>query len=254
MDRKSYRYPGVQPFTARESDVFFGRDEEIKRLYKLITLENLVVLFGKSGYGKSSLINAGIIPLINQKKAGRSPYHPIEVRIGKVAGQTVSLVQKIISKLDEQFKDQDKWSFLDQYKTLPVLWHNFKRKQNDEAKQFILIFDQFEEFFTYPPKEQEDFRWALAELMTPSLPREIQENIDQISPEEYNALANPLSIKVLFSIRSDRLSLLHSMKDAFPNILANRNRTSTGQYQMPPQQRLCKDTNLLFSMSSSRPL
>ncbi len=60
-DNRSYRYPGVQPFKTNESDIFFGRDDDKTKLYNLLMLEKLVVLFGKSGHGKSSLINAGII-------------------------------------------------------------------------------------------------------------------------------------------------------------------------------------------------
>ena len=59
---KYRRYPGVQPFKTEQADLFFGRDDDRERLLNLLLLEKLLVLFGKSGYGKSSLLNAGIIP------------------------------------------------------------------------------------------------------------------------------------------------------------------------------------------------
>ena len=59
------RYPGVKPFATTEQELFFGRDRDIEDLWNLLWLSKLVVLFGKSGYGKSSLINAGILPEIS---------------------------------------------------------------------------------------------------------------------------------------------------------------------------------------------
>ena len=62
-----YRYPGVRPFEAADSKLFFGRDRDCSDLLGLVALEKLVVLFGKSGYGKSSLINAALIPALESK-------------------------------------------------------------------------------------------------------------------------------------------------------------------------------------------
>src|SRR5579871_3536778 len=104
-ERKLYRYPGVRPFTVNDSEVFFGRTAETEKLFKAIMLEKMVVLFGKSGHGKSSLINAGIVSkLKGESIQSRFNYSPLEIRIGKVAGQTESPVEKIISKINEQFK------------------------------------------------------------------------------------------------------------------------------------------------------
>ncbi|MEO0877994.1 MAG: hypothetical protein AAFY48_25600, partial [Bacteroidota bacterium] len=64
MIRKQYRYPGAQPFQTIEKEIFFGREQDVEQLYQLIQLEPLVVLFAKSGLGKSSLINAGLIPRV----------------------------------------------------------------------------------------------------------------------------------------------------------------------------------------------
>jgi len=79
---KRYRYPGVKPFSENESDIFFGREADVEQLHNLVLLEKLVVLFGKSGYGKSSLINAGLIPLLNDpNQPEQFRYLPISVRL-----------------------------------------------------------------------------------------------------------------------------------------------------------------------------
>ncbi|MBK8194997.1 MAG: hypothetical protein IPK76_17970 [Lewinellaceae bacterium] len=62
MTTRHLRYPGVRPFETSEKHLFFGRSRDIEELYDLILLERLTVLFAKSGYGKSSLLKAGVIP------------------------------------------------------------------------------------------------------------------------------------------------------------------------------------------------
>jgi len=58
------RYPGLKPFTDKEQKIFFGRDEDREKLLQKIKLEQIVVLYSKSGLGKSSLLNAGVVPEI----------------------------------------------------------------------------------------------------------------------------------------------------------------------------------------------
>ncbi|MBK8429294.1 MAG: hypothetical protein IPL27_26570 [Lewinellaceae bacterium] len=57
---------GVKTLEAANRAIFFGRDEDIEGLFNLILSQKLVVLFGKSGYGKSSLLNAGVLPLFQE--------------------------------------------------------------------------------------------------------------------------------------------------------------------------------------------
>ena len=61
------RYPGAQPFQTSQEAIFFGREEDRAQLHRYVKLESLVVLYAKSGLGKSSLINAGLIPKIQSE-------------------------------------------------------------------------------------------------------------------------------------------------------------------------------------------
>ena len=61
------RYPGVSPFTSDQKNIFFGRDNNIKKLQKLISLRKQVLLYSKSGIGKTSLLNAGVLPNFEDK-------------------------------------------------------------------------------------------------------------------------------------------------------------------------------------------
>src|SRR5216684_944512 len=59
-------FPGLRPFEIDESDIFFGRDDEVYELLrKLRTLHFLAVL-GPSGCGKSSLVRAGVLASIQR--------------------------------------------------------------------------------------------------------------------------------------------------------------------------------------------
>ena len=44
--------------------LFFGREQEAAELHRLVMRERLTVLFGLSGLGKSSLLQAGLFPLV----------------------------------------------------------------------------------------------------------------------------------------------------------------------------------------------
>lgn len=72
------RYPGAQPFATDQKPIFFGREQELGELRRFVHAEQLVVLFSKSGLGKSSLLNAGLIPLVREE--GR--LQPLSIRFG----------------------------------------------------------------------------------------------------------------------------------------------------------------------------
>src|SRR5688500_7199416 len=57
-------YRGLEPFRYVDNAIFFARDRELRKLIRYITMYRAVLLYGDSGSGKSSLINAGLIPAI----------------------------------------------------------------------------------------------------------------------------------------------------------------------------------------------
>jgi Novel STAND NTPase 1 len=104
----------------------------------------------------------------------------------------------------------------------PTLWQLFKQRQTTPTTQFILVFDQFEELFTYPAEQQQAFRRQLAELLFSGIPQSVRDTLDTVDEAERLHLVQPMNVKAVFSIRSDCLSLLDSMKDALPTILHRR--------------------------------
>lgn len=59
-------YPGMTPFTVKNSVFFCGRQKEIKRLLERIDHQRELFVIGPSGSGKSSLIYAGLIPTLQR--------------------------------------------------------------------------------------------------------------------------------------------------------------------------------------------
>ncbi len=220
---KLYRYPGVRPFTRSEKNIYFGREQDAQKLFNLLMLEKIVVLFAKSGRGKSSIINAAIVPLLDDADNPKYHYTPVEIRLSEVKGDASSPIEKIISRLKEVAPvPEHPYPVLDRFVYPYKLWHHFKKIQLTQPRKFLLIFDQFEEFFNNPPSVQQEFKNELAELLYTTLPNVIREHIDQLTHEEYDILSEPLDVHVLFSIRSDRLSSMHSLTDVLPHLLKNR--------------------------------
>ncbi len=209
-----YRYPGVRPFEAADRDVFFGRDRDRDDLLGLIVLEKLVVLFGKSGYGKSSLLNAAVLPALEARG-----YGSMTLRIGTFAKGQLSPAELIVNRLKEKIKPSSELKFLEKISPEGSLWYEFKRR---EAPPVVLVFDQFEEYFQQPPALRREFEDQLAELLYTEIPQSVLDNSLDCTDEQMALLLRPLDVRVVFSIRADRLSELDSMKTRLPAILQKR--------------------------------
>ncbi|MDH4461122.1 MAG: hypothetical protein QE277_06855 [Flectobacillus sp.] len=218
------RYPGPKPFRTDERNIFFGREKDIEEFYKYIFLHQMVVLFGKSGYGKSSLINAGIIPLLMEQNR---QIHYFEIKFGPYIEGRTSPIEVIRTKIAEKTHEHSPLVLEKYLATDNSFWHLLKNYQiSHEANEFIFFFDQFEELFTYPHEQILEFKQQLADVLYTSVPDfyRSQEDLldeDAISEEfRLNFYQKP-EIKIVFAIRSDRLALVEDLKDYHPAILKN---------------------------------
>ncbi|MFC3120277.1 nSTAND1 domain-containing NTPase [Agaribacter flavus] len=62
-------FPGLSAFESKNADVFFGRSEQVVKVIERISQQvsrnyAFTLILGPSGVGKSSLINAGILPVL----------------------------------------------------------------------------------------------------------------------------------------------------------------------------------------------
>jgi WD40 repeat protein/energy-coupling factor transporter ATP-binding protein EcfA2 len=60
-------YPGLRPFEPHEWPIFFGREPMTREVVARLLEQNLVVVHGDSGCGKSSLIRAGVLVQLEQQ-------------------------------------------------------------------------------------------------------------------------------------------------------------------------------------------
>ncbi|NJO90978.1 MAG: ATP-binding protein [Chloroflexia bacterium] len=208
-----------------KKDLFFGREKDIEKLSELIKYEPLLLLYSKSGLGKSSLLNAGIQPKLEQQKNT----YVVNIRFTRYTKGSLSPVDTIISKLG--FNNRDR-SLLDRIIAGDnSLWYHFKKDylQMIEPQKYILIFDQFEELFSYPKEHIWQLKKQLADLMYVQVPQHYRDELNELldlDPEflddgELERLHKPLDISVVTAIRSDKMSMMNELTDYLPTILKN---------------------------------
>ena len=64
MPNNSTPFVGPRPFSREDAPLFFGRTDEADELLSLVIAEREVLLYAQSGAGKTSLLNAGLRPLV----------------------------------------------------------------------------------------------------------------------------------------------------------------------------------------------
>lgn len=213
-----YRYPGVKPFAKSERNLFFGRNKNTDELYRLINVEKLTVMYGKSGYGKSSLINAGVVPKLEED----GKFQIVNIRFGSYTKQQNKNPLQIFEHFVSEIKPKTNvFNFSENI----GIWQILKEIQfQNSDTTLLLVFDQFEELFTYPAGV-EDFAINFSELLLNRMSKRYRDflNVNQqnFSDEHLDFLEIPLKVKILLSLRSDRLSLLDKLSKFVPNILRN---------------------------------
>lgn len=172
-------YPGLRSFEEEDTEFFFGREKEREELFTMIHRWPCVVLFGSSGSGKSSLINAGLIPRL----------------LNETSQEKVWDVKKIRPRKDPILAVREAYSFLESNEP-----YSSSVGESIPIDKFILqkghrllVIDQAEELFTScSPEMCEAFLRLLAQA--------IQESPD---------------FHVLFSLRSDFLGQLMDAQQGF---------------------------------------
>lgn len=125
----------LDSFSKEDRDIFFGRDNETEEIYRKIFESKILLVYGVSGTGKSSLIHCGLANKFND-----SDWLPLNIRRG--ADINESLKKEIEKVAITKIKD-----------TAGVV----KRIQSlylDHFKPVYLVFDQFEELFIFGSEEE----------------------------------------------------------------------------------------------------
>lgn len=211
-----YRYPGILPFQDNELDraLFKGRDKEKEDLFNRVMVEELVILFSKSGAGKSSLLNAGLMQLLRENR-----YFPFLVHFSIPKYSPQELIYEEIKSTCQQFqiifKPGKEISLWEYFKTA-----EFNSKDKTQLTP-VLIFDQFESLLSlYSQEAKKRFFSELADLVRGRIPDTLVQKYLSSGKFSYTEVAP--DIRVIISIREDFLAQLEDLSVEIPGIFQNR--------------------------------
>lgn len=222
------RYLGITPYSENSDFEFAGRNDETWALYDRIARNDYTVYYASSGEGKSSLIRAGLIPILR-----RRDYYPVYIVFDdKEFDNPLSLERVLSDRINNEGiqYEQSEWSKslfnAEQSDVLKnYLWwriRNYCFKRGEKELKPLFIFDQFEEVFTKASYEWTDsFFSQLEEISTDYVPKTMQAN----SSLGFINIPTQKNYKALFSFRTEYLGDLDYWcveKHFLPSLQENR--------------------------------
>lgn len=217
---------GPSFYKETDQDIFWGRDKEIDDIYYIVSNSDFGICYAKSGEGKSSLINAGLIPLLRKQgflpictRFTSSNYKEENPNFDNIIGEAI---EKAINKVKNGsvYKSLDIDIPQEEMPLCDTLW--WKLRVNEIRKDAftqltpVLIFDQFEEVFTC----SENIEWVSRFFAW------LECLYNDMNPlDDANIGRLPKKFKVLLSLRSEYVCELDywSMQRYFiPSLKNNR--------------------------------
>jgi len=164
-------WPGLEAFDEASERFFNGRGNESAELRRLVLQAPLTVLFGASGLGKTSLVQAGLFPLLRKEQL-----LPVYVRLD-LRDRGTPLIDQVKSALQTQIhiRQVDAPSF----NGTESLWQYLHRaglelwSEHNRLLTPLFVLDQFEEVFTLgadTPAAIARLRVDLADLIENRMP------------------------------------------------------------------------------------
>ena len=161
----------LDAYTKEDKDAFFGRDEEVERLYEMVFQSNLTLVYGQSGTGKTSLIQCGLANRFNTT-------HWFDTYIRRNENINASLLNTLKQyKTEEEESGTLRQRLMNKRQAVKrtkaaVFEHEnevvrqLRRLYKHYLKPIYLIFDQFEELFIIGTKEeQEQFYTTISDIL-----------------------------------------------------------------------------------------
>ncbi|HEY2907190.1 MAG TPA: hypothetical protein VGJ29_14910, partial [Vicinamibacterales bacterium] len=183
-------YVGLQPFTVRDRAYFFGREREQRIIAANLFAAPLTILYGPSAVGKSSVLQAGVVPRLAAEPHTAVLYFATwqgESYLGRLKNECRAAIQSAHGKP------------IDVDDTLPLdEWIASARLQFRGT--LLMMFDQFEEYLLYHGEADESaFDGELARIIN--------------RPE--------VRANILIGLRDDSLSKLNRFSKRIPNLMGN---------------------------------
>ena len=208
-----YRYPGPNEFEDTPADhlLFSGRSDEITAITQQVVSSRLLVLYGSSGLGKSSLLKAGVYPKLRENQ-----FCPVRVRITDRMA--------ILQLLTESCAEAGREAGLDYTPGVgSTPWEFFKTAmfwRGETLLYPVLVFDQFEELFTNVRSEwKRNFANEIGPLASGNLPDTVRYRLEQ-SEQGLTDLAP--QVKLIFSLREEFYGSLEELSSDFPALFQDR--------------------------------
>lgn len=238
---------GLASYEEKDEYRFKGREKDTENMLTMLRQNDCVVCYAGSGDGKSSLINAGLSPVM--RREGMFPLRIIFTteeyeghNLPLKTNGTIDFDQLIINKVNKEIEKYKqsfveihgiseefniKFEEVERYKGLNTgnsLWWKFRTQTiqmsfGEYDYVPVLIFDQFEEIFRSTWKS--DFFYWLETLMKDIIPIDAQ----NVSKKGDCAIPDKKLFKLLFSMRYEYVGELDywcSQRTFIPQISKNR--------------------------------
>jgi WD40 repeat protein/predicted nucleic acid-binding Zn ribbon protein len=197
-------YVGPRAFEEKDSRNFFGRKEESRQLASLVVAQRAVLLYAPSGAGKTSLLNASLIPHLKQRK--RIVVLPIS-RVGgdvppgvdKAQVKNAYVFNALLSLAEETVSPGE---LIDLTLSEGLRDHFSSQPGERRVRPRLLILDQFEEIFTTHPDRYDERAGFFSQLQ--------------------RSLIDYPQLSLLLSMREDYIALLDSYVAQLPDRLRTR--------------------------------
>lgn len=200
-------FVGPRPFETEDRERFFGRTRELEELLSLIIAHRAVLVYAQSGAGKTSLLKAGVIPRLEEQAYKILP--PARVQCLLPTDLSPEKVTNIFVFHALQHWAVDRWDGRAAEKCAQTTLTEFlkplvppSRPDEDSPAPLVIVFDQFEEFFTANAD-----RW-----------QERAPFFNQLS----QALEEIRTLKVVFVMREEYIAQLDPLAELLPEKLRTR--------------------------------
>ena len=219
-------WPGLRAFTEGDREFFFGRERETAELLGIVKLAPVVVLYGQSGLGKTSLLQAGLFPQLK-----RLDFLPLRLRFDQsenAAPLAQQIKQALSMELDRAMvnaprpgADETLWEYL--HRRDVDFWGPRNRLLTP-----VIVLDQFEEVFTLGQRSEKtsarvaEFAAELESVIEHRPPDAVRDRLE-LSPDD--ALGYDFqrqSVKFILSLREDFLPQLDPWRSRMPSLLPHR--------------------------------
>lgn len=141
-------FPGLRPFRVEESHLFFGRSNQVDEVLTKLASNSFVAIVGKSGIGKSSFVNCGILPKLQKgEPITNACWH---VESFRPATSPLDAIRQAFAKVFQSQSCNEKEFFdnasFDDFNRLCELALDYYQST---GKKILIYIDQFEEIFRY---------------------------------------------------------------------------------------------------------